>query len=204
MQATRHVRFALSKLHRNALVPWVLTWTSQCTRGIAQKTTNLQNLERKQRTFYTEPPRPKPRRQNDESDIMADSALGCFGNVLGGRHMLPGCAAAFKAWHSCIQPMTSGKDVPDVSDPNAMFSKFVQRHVHKDVLFAPPTYFSTYTGRGPFVAILHTVAQVFGPTFKCLSLSYSLFVCTILLRIVVARNNLALLLSCFHKRRLLT
>ena len=86
-----------------------------------------------------------------------------FGNVLGGECATPRAQRAFSEWHSCVSMMMNG-DTSDV----ARFERFVRDHVRKDVLFCPPTYFGTYTGRVPFSAILQTVGHVFGPKFKYL------------------------------------
>ena len=86
-----------------------------------------------------------------------------FGNVLGGERASPQALKAFSEWHECVSMVMSG-DTADI----ARFERFVAAHVRKDVLFCPPTYFGTYTGRAPFSAILQTVGQVFGPKFKYL------------------------------------
>lgn len=88
--------------------------------------------------------------------------------VLGGRNAIAPCKKAFRDWHTCVHKMMSsvGQSEGYDSETQAMFDQFVQDHVHENVMLAPPTYFATYTGRGPFSVILSCVAQVFGKTFK--------------------------------------
>jgi len=88
-----------------------------------------------------------------------------YGNVLGGTCPIPGCAAAFQQWHACVSTMMKGgADGSDMATQE-LFSKFVEDHVHDRVVFGPPTYRATYTGKVPFQVILSTVGRVFGPSF---------------------------------------
>ena len=93
--------------------------------------------------------------------------LHSFGNVLGGSDLLAPCEKAFRNWHTCVHKMMNsvGESEGYDSATQAMFDQFVQDHVHDSVTFAPPTYFATYTGKGPFSVILSCVARVFGKTF---------------------------------------
>lgn len=95
---------------------------------------------------------------------MAD-AFSSLGNVLGGSNILPGCRAAFEKWHACVSKMMAGGADPSNPETERAFEEFVRDHVHAEVLFDPPTYNGTYTGKLPFRVILSTVGQVFGPSF---------------------------------------
>lgn len=43
---------------------------------------------------------------------------------------------------------------------------FVARHTVEHVTFRPPTYWATWTGRGPFAVLLACVGEVFGDTLQ--------------------------------------
>ena len=86
-----------------------------------------------------------------------------FGNVLGGDAASPSSFATFEEWHSVVSRVMSGNGKDE--ETRDAFKQFVARRVRTDVLFCPPTYFGTYTGRLPFTAILMTVGNVFGPRF---------------------------------------
>ena len=91
-----------------------------------------------------------------------------FGNIFGGTSLLPQCEAAFKRWHECVRSMmmlSADSTSADEDATQTLFEGFVSAHVHDDVELCPPTYFATYTGKGPFAVILQTVATVFGPSF---------------------------------------
>jgi len=87
-----------------------------------------------------------------------------FGNVLGGERATSRTLKTFIDWHECVSMVMSGKGEGEES--RSKFERFVKENVSEKVLFCPPTYFGTYTGRMPFSAILQTVGQVFGPKFK--------------------------------------
>ena len=91
------------------------------------------------------------------------SELKRFGNILGGDFASRQALETFSKWHECVSKVMSGK----INDSTRIeFENFVRNHVSEKVLFCPPTYFGTYTGRLPFSAILQTVGRVFGSKFR--------------------------------------
>jgi hypothetical protein len=98
------------------------------------------------------------------------TAAGCeevdLGNVLGGEAALPACMATFRQWHQCARAILHQKDGRGEAVAEGAFKVLVRDHVAEDVEFAPPTYFATYRGRGPFTAILLSVGKIFGDGFR--------------------------------------
>ena len=79
---------------------------------------------------------------------------------------MPACEATFRTWHKCVRAMMQAiEGTENDTAAESHFELFVNDHVADDVMLAPPTYFATYTGKGPFAVILTSVAKVFGTTF---------------------------------------
>ena len=65
-----------------------------------------------------------------------------------------------REWHICVEKLMAR-----TSDCQEVLNKFVDTYVREDVIFSPPTYSKTYTGREWFKAILGEISKVIGSTF---------------------------------------
>lgn len=86
--------------------------------------------------------------------------LKAFGNVLGGEQICPKALGTFTAWHEAVSAKMNGT----VTDENIMAER-LSPHVHKEVVFEPPTYYKGYKGNEEFLTLLNCVGEVFGKSF---------------------------------------
>lgn len=84
--------------------------------------------------------------------------LSKYGNVYGGENIDPKALETFKVWHEVV---ASAK----TTGPTEQHKQLLEKQVHQNCTFHPPTYYKHWEGKEKFLLIIGAVVEVFGSSF---------------------------------------